>query len=125
MRITRKQDGPAIPFEDYGFTADDFRAWHSSNDGAMPPPDKVQRIEAWLKADHHAREAQGAANEERRRRFWFGFWTLAGIVSIVVLTASFTLGHKQPSRQALAGLLLVGAVGGIAAIFGREMHRRR
>src|ERR1039458_5238519 len=124
-RMRRKE--PLVPFEDYGFTAEDYRAHRAwVLDGAPEPdPDTVERVRRWNEDTYEMRQASEAAKKERHRRFWRGFWSLTGIAAIVLLTISVTLSvHVHLSEHAQATMGLAAILIGVAAFMGRDYHRK-
>jgi hypothetical protein len=118
---------PLVPFEDYGFTAEDYRAHRAwVLDGAPEPdPDTVERVRRWNEDTYEMRQASEAVRDERRRRFWHGFWTLAGISAIALFAAAFALSlHVYVSPGGLATMGTGAMVIGLAAVAGRDSHRK-
>ena len=123
-----KRSEPVIPFEDYGFSAEDYRAWRESvlHGGPEPDTETVERIRRWNEDTWDLRQEKAGAKVERHRQVWYGIWSVVGIVSLMVLTAGFTISwHISASNRTLAFMGIVGLVGGMASLAGRDFFRRR
>lgn len=112
-------------FEDYGFTADDFRTWHATL-GTGQDPEVVRRINTWC----DDQRAVARATELRRQRArWGGVVTLLVLITfpIPIVWFSVTLlvynqGHVRPSWAAgLLGLFASCVTGSVAWWAGRKV----
>lgn len=116
-----------VPFEDYGLTAEDYRAWHAAALGRGPAvsPDIDARVMRWHHDKKAREDAAAATRAERKRRLWYATSSLLGVASIVAVTVAVVAERPvHVSNQTDARLYLAALVAGLAAFLGRDWNRK-